>query len=141
MLGCDDDWKKKDDEDPYKILFLLPCNAIDDKDDDSEEEEEDEETFDFTSIDSIDVLSDETLKELRCPKSDKYVKCRKCFALAISFLSVDLSCKLAELSREVHVRWKKAVQLVDSSDEINITFKLQAKRRIGLQERSTTLCQ
>jgi hypothetical protein len=86
-------------------------------DDEGEEEgkesdvegEEEEDQFDFTQIDTTDVLSDKTLQGLRYPDPDKFMKRRECFAMAmLMFLSEDLSCKLSELSGEVHAGWKKA---------------------------------
>ena len=92
--GCDVDWKKKDG-----------ASAVSS----GEEDDDNDDEFDFTSIDCTDVLSDETLKDLRYAYADKFMKRRESFALAmLMFLSEDLSCKLAELSGQVHAGWKKA---------------------------------
>ena len=116
--GCDVDWKK-----PEKDGAVCEESAqavsdgekeIDDKGEEEGKEsdvegDEEEDQFDFTQIDTTDVLSDKTLQGLRYPDPDKFMKRRECFAMAmLMFLSEDLSCKLSELSGEVHAGWKKA---------------------------------
>ena len=132
--GSDIDWKK---EDPGKALS--PGDKESDSDEDGGEEEEDR--FDFTRIDTTDVLSDETLKGLRYRNPDKFIKHREGFALAmLMFFSEDLSCKLSELSGEVHAGWKKAFgkpidfeQIMYIPDEIKTAFDFTDDERDWLE--------
>jgi hypothetical protein len=132
--GCDVEWKTKDDKTPSQAAL---SDGADDRDDD----EEDENEFDFTRIDSTDVLSDETLKELRYPNPDKFVKRRECFALAmLMFLSEDLSCKLADLSGQVHAGWKKAFgkpidfeQILNIPDALKTAFEFTEEEQDWLE--------
>jgi hypothetical protein len=132
--GCDVEWKTKDDKTPSQAAL---SDGADDRDDD----EEDENEFDFTRIDSTDVLSDETLKELRYPNPDKFVKHRECFALAmLMFLSEDLSCKLADLSGQVHAGWKKAFgkpidfeQILNIPDALKTAFEFTEEEQDWLE--------
>ena len=135
--GSDVDWKKKDGEAPEQTLSPGQKEsesedkmetASDKNSEDGGEETDD--TFDFTRIDSTDVLSDATLRGLRYRNPDKFMKQRECFALAmLMFLSEDLSCRLSDLSGEVHAGWKKAFgkpiefeQLLNIPDEIRTAF-------------------
>ena len=146
--GSDVDWKKEDVEAPEQALS--PGEKESDGDGEmetaSEKESDDggegeKDTFDFTRIDSTDVLSDETLKGLRYSDPDKFMKQRECFALAmLMFLSEDLSCKLSELSGEVHAGWRKKFgqpidfeQILHIPDEIKTAFDYSSEEQDWLE--------
>ena len=144
--GSDVDWKKEDVEAPEQALSPGGKESDGEMETASEKESDDgspgeKDTFDFTRIDSTDVLSDETLKGLRYSDPDKFMKQRECFALAmLMFLSEDLSCKLSELSGEVHAGWRKKFgkpidfeQILHIPDEIKTAFNYSNEEQDWLE--------
>ena len=139
MHGCDVEWKLPADAGNSASQALSPAADGDDGEEaraddanasDASADDGEDDSFQFTTIDMLDVYKYSKWEELDYPDPTTFVARRESYALAILFfLNEELGEKFPKLNGQIHAGWKHTFktpvtmdQLMDRPDGIDTMF-------------------